>query len=178
MVDSLLRLFHVSEEPGIAIFYPRNVPSPDTGVAGKAVWAVDEDHLPNYLVPRDCPRVTFRVGTQTSARDIAGFFDNTDARRMIVMEQAWLSRFSGTTLYVYEMPSAPFEPVDASAGYYVSRHAVIPIGVRELREPGSEIIERNYEIRFVPNLWPIRDAVVKSPLDYSIIRMRNAKPFG
>src|ERR1051326_2416922 len=76
-----LRLFHVSEKPGITIFNPRTVPSPDTGVTGEVVWAVDEDHLPNYLLPRDCPRVTFRATPQTSGRDIAGWFDNTDARR-------------------------------------------------------------------------------------------------
>jgi hypothetical protein len=84
-----LRLFHVSEKPAIAIFNPRLVPSPDTGVTGEVVWAVDEDHLPNYLLPRDCPRVTFRATPQTSGRDIAGWFDNTDARCMIVTEQAW-----------------------------------------------------------------------------------------
>ncbi len=170
----MLRLFHVSEEPGIAIFNPRTVPSPDTGVAGDAVWAIDEDHLPNYLVPRDCPRVTFRAGPQTSARDIAGFFDNTDARRMIVMEQAWLSRFNNTTLYVYEMPFALFELADANAGYYISRHAIIPVSVREVGGPASEIMQRGYEIRYVPDLWSIRDGVVRSTLDYSIIRMRNA----
>jgi hypothetical protein len=137
-----LRLFHVSEEPGIAIFNPRTVPSPDTGVTGEAVWAIDEEHLPNYLVPRDCPRVTFAAGPRTSARDVAGFFDNTDARRMIVMEQTWLARFNNTALYVYEMPVAPFELADASAGYYISRHAIIPVSVREVREPASEIMQR------------------------------------
>ena len=141
---------------------------------GEAVWAIDEDHLPNYLVPRDCPRVTFRVVPQTSERDVAGFFDNTNARRMIVLEQAWLERFNHATLYVYEMPVAPFEPADASAGYYVSRHAVIPLGVREIRESAAEIMRGGYEIRYVPDLWPIRDRVARSTLNYSIIRMRNA----
>jgi len=26
------------------------------------VWAIDGDHLRNYLVPRDCPRVTYYAG--------------------------------------------------------------------------------------------------------------------
>jgi hypothetical protein len=169
-----LRLFHVSEAPDITVFNPRKVPSPDTGVTGEAVWAIDEDHLPNYLVPRDCPRITFRAGPRTTAHDIAGFFDNTDARRMIVMKQAWLSRFNGTTLYVYEMPAAPFELADINAGYYISRHAIIPLSVKEVREPASEIMQRGYEVRYVPDLWAMRDSVVKSTLDYSIIRMRNA----
>ena len=60
-----LRLFHVSEESRIKVFNPRPVPSPDAGVAGEAVWAVDEVHLPNYLLPRDCPRVTFAANERT-----------------------------------------------------------------------------------------------------------------
>ena len=39
---STLRLFHASEEAGICLFDPRPVPSPDSGVLGAAVWAVDE----------------------------------------------------------------------------------------------------------------------------------------
>lgn len=171
----MLRLYHVSEELKIQEFMPRHVPSLDAGVSGDAVWAIDEDHLPNYLVPRDCPRVTFRVGPQTLEHDIAGFFDNTDARRMIVMEQAWFERFNSAILYCYEMPVAPFEPADASAGYYISRRAVVPLSVREIREPASEIMQRGYEIRFVPDLWPICEGVAKSTLDYSNIRMRNAR---
>jgi len=93
---------------------------------------------------------------------------------MIVMEQTWLARFNNTALYVYEMPVAPFELADASAGYYISRHAIIPVSVREVREPASEIMQRAYEIRYVPDLWSMRDGVVRSTLDYSIIRMRNA----
>jgi hypothetical protein len=169
-----LRLFHVSEEPGMEVFHPRAVPSLDASVTGEAVWAIDEDHLPNYLTPRDCPRVTFRAGPQTSPQDIAGYFDHTQARRMIVMEQRWRPKFTDTVLYIYEMPPETFEPVDASAGYYVSRVALVPLGVHQIRDPALEIAKRGYEIRFVPDLWPIRDGVVKSTLDYSILRMRNA----
>jgi hypothetical protein len=171
----MVQLFHVSEEPGIALFEPRLVPSPDAGVTGDVVWAIDEDHLPNYLLPRDCPRVTFRAGPGTTVRDIAGFFDNTDARRMIVLEQAWIARANNTVLYVYEMPVAPFVPADTSAGYFVSRYAVTPLSLREVRHPVAEIMDRGFEVRYVPDLWPISDGVRASTLDYSIIRMRNAK---
>jgi hypothetical protein len=33
-----------------------------------------------------------------------------------------------------------------------------------------------YQLRFMPNLWPLRDAVVASTLRFSLIRMRNALP--
>ena len=49
------RLFHVSEDAGIARFDPRPSPSTDAGVIGTAVWALSEPFLPNYLLPRDCP---------------------------------------------------------------------------------------------------------------------------
>jgi hypothetical protein len=170
----MARLFHVSEEPGIARFEPRAVPAPDTGVTGYAVWAIDEAHLPNYLLPRDCPRVTYAVTGKTSADDIARFFGDTVARRVVVLEKSWFDRASRAVLYVYEMPQAPFHTIDASAGYYISRSTAAPLNAREVRDPLGEIANRGCEIRLVPDLWPVRDAVIASTLDFSIIRMRNA----
>jgi hypothetical protein len=171
----MFRLFHVSDYPGLKSFEPRPVPSPDTGVTGDAVWAIDEDHLPNYLWPRDCPRVTYTATDRTSPEDIAKFFDNTKARRVIVLEQGWLGRIGREPIYVYEMPVRSFELIDASAGYYIARETVVPLAERELRDPLTEVADRGCEIRLVPDLWSIRDAVTNSTLDYSIIRMRNAK---
>ncbi len=48
-------LFHVSEESGIKRFEPRAL----EGGGKPVVWAIDDARLRNYLVPRDCPRVTF-----------------------------------------------------------------------------------------------------------------------
>ncbi len=171
----MLRLFHVSDKPGLTLFEPRPVPSPDTGVTGDAVWAIDEDHLPNYLLPRDCPRVTYTANERISPEDVAKFFDDTTARRIIVLERAWLDRIGRERIYVYEMPTGGFSLIDASAGYYIARAPVVPLAERELRDPLTEVADRGCEVRFVPDLWPIRDAVVNSTLDYSIIRMRNAK---
>jgi hypothetical protein len=171
-------LFHVSEEPGIAVFEPRPVPSLDAGVSGNAVWAIDEDHLPNYLLPRECPRVTYAAGPNTSAADIERWFDNTKARRIVVIEQRWLQIASHAVLYVYELPGDRFAPADRSAGYFISREAVAPVAVREVRDPLGEIAARGCELRAVPGLWPIRDGVMASTLDYSIIRMRNAARLG
>jgi hypothetical protein len=46
-------LFHISEEPGIELFEPRVSEG-----RGPVVWAIDADRLRNYLLPRECPRVT------------------------------------------------------------------------------------------------------------------------
>jgi hypothetical protein len=40
----------------------------------------------------------------------------------------------------------------------------------------DEIIKKDIEIRITPNLYPLRDAIIKSSIkNYSIIRFRNAK---
>jgi hypothetical protein len=62
------RLFHISDEPGIARFDPRPANEFDSSVVDAAVWAIDEEHLPNYLVPRDCPRVRY-YGAKTTRKE-------------------------------------------------------------------------------------------------------------
>lgn len=172
------RLFHVSETPDIATFDPRPVPSPDAGVTGDAVWAIDEARLPNYLLPRDCPRVAYAAGLQTDPRDIADFFDNTSAKRIVVVEQAWLTRILQTVLYVYEMPPAGFELADANAGYYICRTPVTPAAVYRVDDFFGALAERDCELRLVPDLSEIRENVRRSTLEYSFIRMRNARKLG
>ena len=48
-----MTVYHVSEEPGIELFEPR----PIDASGDSFVWAIDDEHLRNYLVPRECPRV-------------------------------------------------------------------------------------------------------------------------
>jgi len=60
-------LFHVSDAAPLAVMRPR--PSPpgtphvvgvrwgETSTGRPLVWAVDEEHLVNYLLPREFPRV-------------------------------------------------------------------------------------------------------------------------
>ena len=62
-------LFHVSEESGIERFEPRPSQYPDEPV----VWAIDADRLRNYLLPRECPRVTYYAGRETTAADVERF---------------------------------------------------------------------------------------------------------
>jgi len=63
-------LFHISNEPGIRVFEPRLCKNPLTGKEEDFVWAIDRAHVQNYLLPRDCPRVTFRAKSDTTARDV------------------------------------------------------------------------------------------------------------
>lgn len=68
-------LFHVSEEASIERFEPRWSES----VGDKVVWAIDEDRLHNYLLPRECPRVTYYAGSQTASEDVDRFLGTSKA---------------------------------------------------------------------------------------------------
>jgi 8-oxo-dGTP pyrophosphatase MutT (NUDIX family) len=74
------------------------------------------------------------------------------------------------------MPPETFECIDEGAGYFVSREPVIPLRVEAVNDPMIELLKWDVELRFLPDLWRLRDAVVASTLQYSIIRMRNAQP--
>ena len=52
-----MRLFHVSEESDIAEFVPRIPYRNDMDKSKGLVWSLTEPSLPNWLTPRDCPRV-------------------------------------------------------------------------------------------------------------------------
>jgi hypothetical protein len=163
-------LFHVSEEPGIEQFLPR--PSGDEGEA--LVWAIDGERLRNYLVPRDCPRVTYYAGPRTREQDIAAYLGSSAA--VVAIEQGWLERLRSCRLYCYHLPPDTFERVDDCAGYTVSRVPVIPFRVDMIDDAIGELRRRDVELRILPNLWALHDAVVASTLQFSMIRMRNALP--
>jgi hypothetical protein len=163
-------LFHVSEEPGIEQFEPR---SPQDG-RGAVVWAIDADHLRNYLLPRDCPRVTYYAGRSTTHEDAERFLGSSMA--VVAIEEAWLERVQRCRLYCYHLPSETFECVDHGAGYFVSLERVVPARVDVLNNPIAELRRRGVDVRILSNLWALRDAVVESTLQFSMIRMRNALP--
>jgi hypothetical protein len=163
-----MKLFHVSETPGITRFEPR--PAKD-GIA--KVWTVEARTLSNYLLPRDCPRVCFRQGNATDPSELA-LLDGAGA--IIAIEAAWLDRLRTTTLFVYDMPNAGFALEDDTAGYWTSRDIVVPIGWAEVGDLPARIAETGARLVTVGSLWPLHDQVRDSPLAFSMIRMRNAGP--
>jgi hypothetical protein len=166
------RLFHVSEEAGIVRFEPRPPPSPDAGVEGGAVWAVAQSHLVNFLTPRDCPRITFRAGPDTSEADRARFL--AGAEGVVAFEQRWLERVRSCTLQVYDLPPATFEEALPDAGYWISREAVTPLGVEVVGDLLQALSKAGAEVRTLTDSWPLCDAVAASTLQFSILRKRNA----
>lgn len=113
-----MQLFHLSEDPAITVFHPR----PSDYAEGPVVWAIDESRLVNYLLPRQCPRICFRAGAQSTPSDVAQFLGADSV--VIAIEAAWLRRLQAAQLQCYGMPAASFRLQDAGAGYWVSDQAV------------------------------------------------------
>ena len=163
-------LFHVSEEAGIERFEPRW-----SELRGQElVWAIDDERLRNYLLPRDCPRVTYYAGPQTVNADVERYLGKSKA--VVAIEGGWFEPVRLCRLFCYHLPPETFECIDECAGYFVSSLPVVPARVEVLDDLILELLKRDVELRLVPNLWPLRDAVVASTLQFSLIRMRNAQP--
>lgn len=167
---ALKMLFHVSEQAGIERFEPRW----SEMVGQEVVWAIDAEHLRNYLLPRECPRVTYYAGAQTARADVERFLGTSKA--VVAIESGWSERIRSCRLFCYELPHDNFECIDECAGYFVSKLPVVPASVEVVDDAINQLLTRGVELRFVPNLWPLRNAVVASTLQFSIIRMRNAQP--
>src|SRR5690348_191412 len=163
-----MRLYHVSEEGPFTVLAPRLSP-PGTPYEGRRlVWAIDEQHLPNYLVPRDCPRVCW-AATPNSTGLLASTAD-----RVIVIEEAWADRARNARLLVHELEPQGFELLDAVAGYWVSNSDAPVVGVQLVEDCLAYLAQRAVEVRIEDNLWPYVDAVVDAGGEFSVIRARNA----
>ena len=155
-------LWHVSEDPAIARFEPRK---------GR-VWAIDTRHLPLYWFPRDCPRATFWAVATTTDADVERFLDRDRSRRVHVIERGWVDRLRTARVVAYRLPPQTFEPEDR---YWISTVAVEPLEVVELGDLLARHAAARIELRVAPTLHPLWDSVVASTLDFSGIRLRNAK---
>lgn len=158
-------VFHVSEDPDIGVFVPQS-----SGL----VWAITADRLPNYLVPRDCPRVTFYALPTTTATDRERFLK--DSTIVVVIESAWHARCESTALTVYEFDDESFVLKNATAGYYTTQETLHPVARRRIERPLDTLRAQGVEVRMLDSLWQLREDVAKSSLGFSIIRMRNARP--
>jgi hypothetical protein len=166
-------LYHFSEDPGIARFVP-HVPRTNPGQPAR-VYAIDAEHEALYWFPRDCPRVTVWADDVAQHDALRERF-TTSAWRLHAIESAWLARLRDVELYRYALDATAFVPWDEADGQWISEEVVEPLRV----EPCGDLLQRHaqasIELRVVPDLWPLRDAVVASGLPFSIVRMANAAP--
>ncbi len=167
-------LYHFSDDPHITCFEPRPSPNPSVKVDGNVVFAVSEHTMVNFLLPRECPRVTFYALPESKPEDVARLLNGS--RHVIAIESVWLERVMHGRIHYYTLPAGPFTLWDEGAGYYISRRPVTPLARRTIDNMLLELANHDVEIRIVPSLWPLWDAVVDSSLQFSMIRMRNAQP--
>ena len=167
-------LLHFSEDPNIQVFRP-HVPasSPENP---PLVWTVDEAHAPGFWFPRQAPRACcWSVGKPLSdiGRSLLGMGANS---RMHAIESVWLERMRSCKMYVYRFDAAPFGVYDVPAGYFSTTKTIEPLSVEPIGDLLALHTAANIELRVVPNLWPLIDAIIASGLEFSISRSKNALP--
>jgi len=165
-------LWHVSEDPTITRFAPHRAATALTDEP--FVWAVDTRHLPLYWFPRDCPRCTFWAGVRTNEADLTRFLDGRRELRVHLIEEDWLERVRNARIYLYRLPVESFAEDREISGYWMSRATVDPLELVEIDDLIGRHAAAGIRLRPVPNLWPLWDAVVRSTLEFSGIRLRNA----
>jgi hypothetical protein len=174
------RLFHFSDTPHIGTFMPRPVRVPSARPAGQEwlngplVWAIDADHQPMYLFPRECPRILLWPTPSTTPEDYARWWGDRSCRAIAHIEWAWLDRLRTESLHRYELPTTSFQDID-DAGMWVSRTPVIPLAIDTVSDLPAELRAQGVELRVMESLAPLKDVWATS-LHVSAIRLRNARP--
>ncbi len=167
-------MYHVSEEANIKEFIPRTPTRSDMNPQVGLVWALCERTLPNFLTPRNCPRVTYHVGAQTTQSDIEKYIPK-HFTHVVIIEKDWIERLQNTVLYIYEFDGMDFFLQDECAGYYVSEKTQIPCVVHKTTDLEAELKKYNTELKAVDNLWNIADEIKNTTLNWSLCRMAFAK---
>ena len=105
----------------------------------------------------------YYAGRETTAADVERFLGSRPA--VTAVESAWLERLRSCRLYC-----ATISRRRPSSG---SMNALATSSADDLL---TALLGRGVELRFVTNLWSVRDAIISSTLRFPIIRMRNALP--
>ncbi|MWV43307.1 hypothetical protein GRF59_06645 [Paenibacillus sp. HJL G12] len=170
-----MKLYHFSEEKHIDVFHPR-VKANRTDMP-PVVWAIDEAHEFTFFVPRNCPRIVYTRHEGITVEDEMCFFGQTSAQIVMTMENRWYSRIMETTLYRYELPPETFELFDKTAGYFISREMVKPVGRSEIGNALERLLSLGIDVRFTPDLYPLKEAILQSSVkDFGIHRFEHAIP--
>lgn len=171
-----MRLFHFSDDPGIARFEPRPVRVPSARPPGREwlngalVWAIEEARQAMYLFPRDCPRILVWPLATTTVEDRLAWLGEGSAAAYV--EARWLAALSAARIYRYDLPTESFEDLD-DAGMWVSRAPVAPLGMEELSDLPRVLRGLGVDLRVVESLTPLR-GLWDTSLHASGIRLRNA----
>jgi hypothetical protein len=167
-------LLHFSEDPDIEVFLPHvaaTAQQPDA-----FVWAVDDARAPDYWFPRDCPRAMAWVIPGTTGEDRMRILGPGGGERVHAIEHRWLPRLLDTQLFAYRFDARDFEPFGQPVPHaHVSPKTVAPLGPPE---PVGNLLDLHadagIQLRCVPGLAEFWEAVTKSTLGFSGIRLSNA----
>ncbi|CAH1198878.1 hypothetical protein PAECIP111893_01147 [Paenibacillus plantiphilus] len=167
------QLFHFSEESAIKVFVPRV--KENRRDMPPVVWAIDDRHEFTFYFPRECPRIVYTRTNDMTEEDNSKFFGLTNSDIIITVETDWYERMMNTTTYRYRMPADSFQLFDRTAGYYISTQTIVPEEVEPLNNLVDRLISLNIEVRFTPNLYPLRNAILSSSItDFGIHKFANA----
>jgi hypothetical protein len=164
-------VLHFSEDPTITLFTPHVAAT--ARQAEPYVWAVDAAQAPAYWFPRQCPRaMAWAIDSTTDADRVAILGHGSS--RVHAIEYGWLPAVQSLRLYAYRLDAAMFRPFGDAA--YVCTEPVRPLGAAE---PVGDVLARHeaagIELRLVTDLAPWWSAVISSTVQFSGIRLRNAR---
>lgn len=166
-----MKLWHVSDDPRVRLFEPRAVETHDS--PERLVWAIDDEHVPAYWFPRECPRGTWWATGETTDEDVERFLGGDRSRRVHAIQWDWLETVRTAHVYAYVLPAETFEPYGPAAGYFVSRERVEPSEMHELNDLLALHAEAGIELRVVRDLAAEWSRVHPSTVGFSGIRLRN-----
>ena len=174
-----MKLFHISEQAGIPCFPPRPADKQTAwpNLDKEYVWAISDEMIHNYFFPRNCPRVCWMIGPETTEEEKDRFRAHGAYRAIICVESHWQDPIAACVLYQYEFDPLHFCPVDYCAGYYVSEYPETPVRVTKLSAIFNLLEERHVLLEFVENLEPYRKRIAGSNYRFSNIRMKYLKRF-
>ncbi|MEO3869806.1 DUF6886 family protein [Nonomuraea sp. B12E4] len=167
-------VLHFSEDPTIECFVPHVAVT--AAQREPYVWAVGPERCPDYWFPRDCPRAMAWAGPDTTDEDAARIIGSGCGERVHAIEYGWLKALMDVRLYAYRLPADEFEPIGDPPHAVVSRVPVTPLGPPE---PVPDLFglheEAGIQLRVLNSLWPFWNEVTASTLEFSGIRLRNAR---
>ncbi|WP_327088247.1 hypothetical protein OIE66_38975 [Nonomuraea sp. NBC_01738] len=168
------QVLHFSEDPTITRFEPHVA---RTSVRREPyVWAVDADRCPDYWFPRACPRALAWRGPGTTDEDADRILGAGCGDRVHAIEYGWLKAIMDVRLFAYRLPADPFAPIGDPPHAVVAKVPVEPLGPPE---PVTDLFdlheEAGIQLRVLDNLWPFWNQVTASTLEFSGIRLRNAR---
>ncbi|WP_127938456.1 DUF6886 family protein [Nonomuraea polychroma] len=168
------QVLHFSEDPTIERFLPHVAPT--STQSEPYVWAVGHDRCPDYWFPRACPRAMAWVGPRTTEEDKVRIIGPGCGERVHAIEYGWLDALRDVELYAYRLPADDFAPIGDPPHAMVSKVPVEPLAPPErVGDLFALHEEAGIQLRVLPKLWPFWHEVTESTLEFSGIRLRNAR---